>query len=98
MKTLAQYVEGLKTGLPAPGFREGTTALVVSGELQRADVPAAKADKFAADVVALAASDGFVKELSDRIREPGLTETKEQFIARCMAEATELLKMKLEGK
>jgi len=68
-------------------------ALIVS--LEDADVPNDKALKFATDLVKLIGSEGFLKELSDEIREPGLTESEEAFVARSKATMIKLLERRL---
>lgn len=68
-------------------------SLVVS--LEDADVPEANALKFAKDLVKIIASDAFLKELSNEIREPGLTESEDAFVARSKAAMIKLMERHL---
>lgn len=58
-------------------------ASAVALTLQDSQVPLDKALKFAKDLTELVTSDSFLKELSEEIREPGLTESEDEFAARC---------------
>ena len=63
--------------------------------LQDTDVAQDQATKFAKNLMKIIGSDDFLKELSAEIREPGLTETEEAFVARSKATMMKLLERRL---
>lgn len=63
--------------------------------LQDAAVPSDKALKFAKKLNDLVTSDSFLKELSDGIREPGLTESEDAFVERCKKTMIDLIDKRL---
>lgn len=68
-------------------------ALVLS--LDDTEVSQDQALKFAKNLVKIIGSDAFLKELSSEIREPGLTETEDAFVARSKAAMMKLLDLHL---
>ena len=88
--TETKTLELPKASALSPETQTSLTALVANN-LVVAKVQEDKAHKFAARLVELVASDTFLRELSDDIREPGLTETEDAFVARSRAVMMKLL-------
>lgn len=80
----------------APGTLEQATMVTDTAlVLEESKMPADKALKFAKELTDLVASDSFLKELSQEIREPGLTESEEAFVMRCKDAMKKLLDRRL---
>lgn len=85
-----QKKQALKLGngesTPQPSNERAVIAI-----LQNADVSKDQATKFTEGLVKIIGSDDFLRELSREIREPGLTESEEAFVARSKATMRKLL-------
>lgn len=97
MTTLLDFIKNERNTVEASGNSISTTAgqlaLTKSFSLAliKAEVEEAQASKFANKLVELVSSDKFLKELSDEIREPGITETEDAFVERCKVTMKKLL-------
>lgn len=83
----------VETGGTSISTRGGQLALTKSFSLAliKAEIEEDQAGKFAKKLVELVSSDKFLKDLSDEIREPGITETEDAFVERCKATMKKLL-------
>ena len=75
---------------PASQLAASTERSVVLS-LEDTEVSQDQALKFAKSLVKIIGSDDFLKELSAEIREPGLTESEDAFVARSKATMMKLL-------
>jgi len=97
MTTLLDFIKNERNTVESTGSSISTTAgqlaLTKSFSLAliKAEVEEAQASKFANKLVELVSSDKFLKELSDEIREPGITETEDAFVERCKVTMKKLL-------
>lgn len=97
MTTLLEFIKTERNTLEASGSsvstKAGQLALAQSFSLAliKSEVEEAQANKFANKLVELVSSDQFLKELSDEIREPGITETEDAFVERCKVTMKKLL-------
>lgn len=86
-----QKTQALKLGDgPADQLAASAERAVVTS-LEDTDVTQDQALKFAKSLVKIIGSDDFLKELSVEIREPGLTESEDAFVARSKATMMKLL-------
>lgn len=83
-------VESSGTGL---AVTTGQIALAETFALTliKAEVAKDQANKFAKKLAELIAGEQFLKEFSDEIREPGITETEDAFVERCKATMKKLI-------
>lgn len=81
----------LKLGEGSAKQLVASTERAVVLSLEDTDVTQDQALKFAKSLVKIIGSDDFLKELSAEIREPGLTESEDAFVARSKAAVMKLL-------
>lgn len=97
MTTLLDFIKKERDTVESAGTsvstRAGQLALTKSFSLAliRAEVEEEQASKFAKKLVELVSSDKFLKDLSDEIREPGITETEDAFVERCKTTMKKLI-------
>ncbi|WP_421955776.1 hypothetical protein [Polaromonas sp.] len=97
MTTLFDFIKKELNTVEAGGksltVKTGQVALTNTFALAliQAEVTQNQAEKFAKKLVELISSDQFLRELSEEIREPGITETEEAFVERGKSTMKKLL-------
>lgn len=101
MTTLLDFIkkerDTVESGSTSVSTKAGQLALTKSFSLAliKAEVKEEQASKFAQKLVELVSSDKFLKDLSDEIREPGITETEDAFVERCKVTMKKLIDRQL---
>ena len=103
MATLIDFLKGEQENLSLPGpsgscslaHTHDAVADAVSTALEKTDLPNGDAIKFAEKVGTLVTGDKFLQELSNVIGQPKLSESEDEFVARCKQSMFGLLTKRL---